>query len=764
MRAWRCPTGLGTGLGLGLGVLLATRLPPALWISIGAMGWVLSSPRLRLPLHGLWGVLLMSAPTGALRTEAPVALPPRDAASVAGRILSWEPGPSGVVLRLEARRVDAHALPQPRAVRVLAPAGWGRMPRSAWLRAEGRLEPNRGATVPGAWEDRGTAATLLVDPASAPDWGPGGPGVLVRIQAWMVERIEARLQGFPARFAIAILLGRTRSLTDTEQTLFRRTGTSHVIAVSGFHVTLVAGLAALCLSWLPRSARILVATFIAWTYAALAGWVAPALRAAAAALGIALGTALGRPRPASSWMILVLPWLLWAWPAFLTSVSFLLSVGAVAGILFAAEMLEPLLRGRGRLLSPVVANVGAQWGTLPILLTAFGTFSPFSILPNLAAVPLTGLLLPAVLFGLLAEAVGWHTNPFMDAAGALGGALLLSLRALAGLPFLTGIPLPSRWIAALPFLWLAIWFSMPRPLRETTRTRLVAGAVVLLTSALLALPGRPSPGPWVAFLDVGQADAAVLRLRDGTVWVVDVGDDRGPSDAARRAVIPFLRWMRVRTVDGCILSHRHRDHVGAIASFTEAVQIRRVFDAGVGPPGGTSGVVDSVLAVHRLWPCLVAAGDTLYAHGSISVVAWHPSRTDSGMPRPAENLNEASLVVRVTDGNRTWLFAGDAEAEAERACTESRGVLSAQFLKVPHHGSDTSSSDAFLDAVHPEWAVISVGEQNKFHHPSPVVLERLRARGVRVFTTQSDGTVLVRWKEHDPAIQTFPPRPREPIP
>jgi len=765
MRGWTCPTGLGTSLGLVLGFLFGPRAAPSLWMAIGggsllALGLIARAPA--FPFRVSPWVLLLGIAAGALRTHSPVALPPSENARIAGRIVSWEPGSRSVVMGLETYRVDGHRLRSSVLVRVLAPAEWGAMPHSSWIRVSGQLQPNRGRTVPGAWEDRETAATLLVNRNLSPEWGPGPPALFMRVRAWMVERIEARLHGFPARFAVAILLGRTRSLTDDERDLFRRTGTSHVIAVSGFHVTLVAGLAALCLSPLPRAPRILGASVIAWAYAALASWVAPALRAAAAALAVALGAALGRPRSAPVWMLLVLPWLLWASPSFLTSVSFLLSVGAVAGILFVAEAAGPILQGRGRLLAPVIANLGAQWGTLPIILGAFGTLSPLSILPNLLAVPITGLLLPAVLFGLLFEATGWHANPFMDSAGALGGALLLSLRATAHIPFVTGIAMPSPWIAALPFAALAVWFSMPVALRQTPRVRLFALGAVLVTSALFAVPRRPPPGPWVAFLDVGQGDAAVVRLSDGTVWVIDVGDDRGAGDAARRSVLPFLRWMRIRTIDGCIVSHRHRDHVGAIASFAGGIPVRHVFDAGVGASGGTSGVVDSVLTVHRLWPCLVAAGDTLHAGRSVSIVAVHPARTVSGMPPAADNLNEASLVLRIQDGEHSMLFAGDAEAEAERA--SAMGQIRAQLLKVPHHGSDTSSSDAFLDAVHPAWAVVSVGEQNRFHHPSADVLDRLRGKGIRVFTTAHDGTILFTWRGPTPEIRTFPPRARLVLP
>jgi competence protein ComEC len=244
------------------------------------------------------------------------------------------------------------------------------------------------------------------------------------------------------------------------------------------------------------------------------------------------------------------------------------------------------------------------------------------------------------------------------------------------------------------------------------------------------------------------------------VWVVDVGDDRGPGDAARRALVPFLRTRRIRVVDGLILSHRHRDHAGALASFLETVRVRRVFDAGVGPPRGTPAVVDSLLEAHRLWPCLVAAGDTLHAVDGSILTVLYPRRGLEGQEAYHGNLNDVSLVVRAEDSGFAILFAGDVEAAAEAACAENGSNLGSTLLKAPHHGSSTSSTEEFLNAVRPSWAVLSVGEHNRFGHPDSLLLERYRDRGIRVFRTDRDGTVLVRWGKGPPEVRTYPPRRR----
>jgi competence protein ComEC len=471
-------------------------------------------------------------------------------------------------------------------------------------------------------------------------------------------------------------------------------------------------------------------------------------------LGIALGAALRRPRPLERWLGLALPWLLWADPGLVRSLGFLLSVGAVGGILFFLE-----LWGRTRRwLVPLIVSLGAQWGTLFIIVDAFGQLSPLATLPNLLVIPLTALFLPAVLFSTLTALSGPLGGLFVEAARLLGRAIeTVIATSSCHLPFLTGWPPPPSVVLVLFPVLLILWFSLPAERRRTGRVRAmgVASAALLVIGGLV--PGAPPPGPWVAFLDVGQGDAAVLRLSDGTVWVVDVGDDRGPGDAARNALIPFFRHQRLRRVDGLVLSHRHRDHVGALGSFLEAVRTERVYDAGFGSTRGTPGRVDSILAAHGLWPCLVAAGDTLHPGRRPCVVAAAPERGDPQARLFGDSLNNVSLVIRVEDGPLSVLFAGDLETEGETACLRSFRKLAARILKVGHHGASTSTTPEFLRAVAPEWAVISCGEGNRFRHPSPRTLDRLHQAGISVLRTDRDGGVVFTLAEGELRARTHPP-------
>lgn len=769
MSRWECPTGLATAGALALGVALAGWLPRPEWMLLGGVSLLLAhlgprlAPAVLRPATGVLTLVVGLATGGLLAAggERP-AVPDLADTWVAGRVAAWEEGGRRVLL--DAVQAGGRRLSPRRRLRVLGRQDWGMVPRAGWLAVRGRLEADRGPTNPGMRRWGGLDGTLLADRHTRPSWGPGPPSRLIAARVRMARGLHERLPGFPGRLAEAMVLGRSRALTPEERDVFRRTGAAHLVAVSGLHVGLIAWLVNLCLSGLPRRGRILGTAAATWAYAALAGGAPSAVRAAALITAAGAGAWVHRPRPLWRWLALILPWCLWADPGLLESVGFRLSVGAVGGILFVADCVRP--RGRLRILAPAMASLGAQWGTLPVLVNAFGALAPLALVPNLLAVPLAGVFLPAALLALATGSLGALGVWPAAAARALGSAIGAGLRLCAGpLPYLDHLGrVPTGALAAGPLLMM-FWFSLPGRLRERPRVRAAALLLAVVSAAAVFLPVSKPPGPWIAFLDVGQGDAMVFRLSDGTTWVMDVGDDRGPGDAGRDVVAPFLRREGIRTVDGLLVSHRHRDHVGGLAAFLERVRVRRVYDAGYGPAGGTAGRMDSLLAAHHLWPCLVARGDTLHAGPGCRLVALHPGRGDPTLPTLGVGLNDRSLVLRLVDGDLAAVLAGDAEGGAEASMLKAGTLAPVRILKVGHHGSRTSSSAAFLDALDPEIAVISAGEHNRFGHPDPATLRHLAARGVRVFRTDRDGCVWIAPRGGGGLrIERHPPRPRTPGP
>jgi competence protein ComEC len=249
----------------------------------------------------------------------------------------------------------------------------------------------------------------------------------------------------------------------------------------------------------------------------------------------------------------------------------------------------------------------------------------------------------------------------------------------------------------------------------------------------------PRPRLTVTFLDVGQGDAIVVRTAGGGVLLVDAGG-RPPDgeDMGRRVVVPFLRSQGVNRIDGLLLTHGDEDHAGGALSVMERLDVRRILVPDAPQQGETFDRVLAEAARRRIPVARLSRGLRLdWSDGAAAEVV-----NPAGTAAPTESENDASVVLRLRYGVTSLLLTGDAEAEAE-ARMAAAGGIEADVLKLAHHGSKTSTTERFLEAVRPRAAIISCGKRNRFGHPHPDVTERLERRGVRVFRTDRDGAVTV---------------------
>jgi len=235
----------------------------------------------------------------------------------------------------------------------------------------------------------------------------------------------------------------------------------------------------------------------------------------------------------------------------------------------------------------------------------------------------------------------------------------------------------------------------------------------------------------VAFLDVGQGDSVIIRSRDNAV-LIDGGDvGRGET------VIAYLRRMGITRLDYVIATHPHSDHIGGLITVLSRVDVGRVLMPDV---VHTTTAFENFIAVienNQVAVHAPAAGES-FAAGIIDFTVLAPARGFAG-----SNLNDASVVARLDHGGTSFLFTGDAEAGSERAMLAGGHSLRADVIKIGHHGSRTSTSAAFLDAVEPLAAVISVGGNNRFGHPHADVLARLNNRGIQILRTDEMGTIVM---------------------
>ena len=551
----------------------------------------------------------------------------------------------------------------------------------------------------------------------------------------------------PALELVAPLMFGDRSAVDSElSAAFRSAGLTHLLALSGLHVTWLASLAAALAAAAGAgvAGRTAVRGASAVLYLALAGPIPSLARASVCeALG-AMGRLAQRAVDPGQLLAAGVLLLLLARPAWGWDLGFQLSCAATAGLIAIAPAFtaaraawRPLARGIGPTLS-------AQATSLPLLILRFHAIPWTSLISNLAAVPLTGLMLTAAWLGALLdmlspgagrpllhslEPLALALRWIVEGAGQLRGALLATGPAdFAGLAALLGA-------AAL-----ALSLAPPRTVADRGRPRsraahhaaLVGGIWMVMALILCATqpPIAPPAGHyWVVMLDVGQGDAIALGLGENW-WLVDAGPRTPRFDAALSVILPFLRWAAVRRLDTLVLTHDDSDHVGGAPALRRDLPISRTL-----APGPRDGV-PGPLARFEGKP--VRLGEELATAPRV-IVRWPPPPDSASWfwQHPVTSAdNGAVAVLEVGSGAGRALLAADADSAVEAAL----GVAPAlALLKVAHHGSASSSGASFLMRVRPHLAAISVGRNNRFGHPDPAALARLEACGATVMRTDLSG-------------------------
>ncbi len=578
---------------------------------------------------------------------------------------------------------------------------------------------------------------------------PKGPLSLVaRAHAAVKRRLRTNLAGATpeTRGALALLLalvmGETQDLPAATISAFRDGGVAHIVAISGLQVGLVAAL----LGWLARrlgaslAARdsfVLVATAL---FAIFAGGRPPVVRAALM-IGLYLfARLLGRPTSAMHVLGFAAAVLLAADPSNLFDVGFLLTFAAVFGL---AAFGVPASRAMRRIGIPGLvadalgATTGAEIAVLPIQLFVFNVVPVVAFLSNPFVVPLSSaflfaglFLLPLLLLSPASAAVAIVPLRF------LSDVLLAMLLALDRLRAVRVVPTPAFALVAITAALLVVaGFARRLALRRAA----LAGAAAVVLAVVLARPAAAERGTVVLqALDVGQGDAWLLVTPEGRVLVDGGGSPDRAYDFGRLRLVPRLTDLGAVAFDAVILTHPHPDHTRGLLAVLTSLPVGRVILARAAPRNLFLDEFEDAAARRHLLLERFGAGQRFTAAG-LSFEVLHPG--DDRYPRAREN--NGSLVLRVALAGRTALLAGDIEALAESDLVASDRNLAADILKVPHHGSRTSCTAAFLARVSPRLGLIGVGRRNRFGHPAAEVIERLASAGVRTFRTDHDGEVAL---------------------
>ena len=582
------------------------------------------------------------------------------------------------------------------------------------------------------------------------------------LTAWMISArrsLSARLDAlFPrsAQLVRALLLGDRSMLGDEMRNALSKSGTAHLISISGLHVTVLAMLLTLALRpFMTRSKAAMLSLFLLTAYGALAGFRAPYVRALVMFAIYSAAPLAGSPNDSITRLCVAMLIWLTIKPMDVLDAGFVLSYGACAGLILLDPPINHLLgidrllhnrwrkplpvRAAGYFASLLSASLSAQLATLPAVIAFFGV-QPVASLPfNLICVPLcmAGYLLS--LIATIASAVSMSFAALLaQVPDSLMHALMQITQSVDQLP--VAVVRIGRYPVVLILLHCALVLAASEMSRIPKRLRRFMPLALLAIAGLSSLAAFARAFPFsVTFLDAGQADCAIICTR-GRTYMMDAGDTYTPAEDYLSATCLHL--------DGVILSHPHQDHVGGLEDvlslFTPDVIYvpKGWWDAEI-----TSQAVRRILdQINELGIPVVelSAGDSVALSDDTSLTVYSP--TDSSTPR---ETNDLSMLALVEHSGHSVLFTGDLSEAGEPEL-----IPDTQVLKVAHHGSDKATSQRFLDACTPGIAIISVGENN-FGHPSDITLDKLDRLGAEVHLTRDCGAIRLSPKGDGWQIETY---------
>ena len=612
---------------------------------------------------------------------------------------------------------------------------------------------------------------------------------LVKTPAYLIEHLrEAVRDSFQKTLGdapytgvlTALAVGDQSSIPDVQWQIFTRTGVNHLMSISGLHITMLSGLAfvltyalwrrsvRLTLRLPARKAAAVAGLLVALAYTLLSGYSVPAQRTVYMLAAIAAALWLSRTVAASQILAAALLVVLLLDPWAVLSPGFWLSFGAVALIFYVtAHRLSHqhwLQEGAGKAVGHTLAvstppnrrlvadclplayplrvlrEYGrVQWammiGLIPLLLALFQQVSLVSPIANAFAIPLVEfVVVPLTLLGALL--------PFHWILALAHQAMSLCMIALE---WLNSLP-DAVWTQHAPPAWSialgmggALWCLLPRgfPARWL--------GLLLMLPMFLVLPAAPPDGVLrLIIFDVGQGLAVAAQTHNHAL-LYDTGPDfSGEADSGNRTLIPSLRAMGIARLDGLILTHDDTDHTGGALSVIHAMPINWLSSS----LPGDSPILQQA---HNLQRC---ADGQSWDWDGVRFELLHPSRESYAQEKIRKN--NLGCVLRISIGKQHILLATDIEKESEqRLLKEHADKLPAMLLVVPHHGSKTSSVQLFVEAVHPRYAVFTVGYRNRFGHPREEVVERYRAAGSELLRSDEDGAILVKMDAQDFAIERY---------
>lgn len=533
-----------------------------------------------------------------------------------------------------------------------------------------------------------------------------------------------------SRLMKGILLGNSSYLEEDDLSLYRNLGISHLLAVSGLHIGLIAGSMIWALSRLgmKRWMNILFSIIILLFYGYSIGFPPSASRGIALFSMLYLSKLLNRPVDRLNLLAGCMFLLQLYNPLWIFNSGFQLSFGATASLILLSDRIKSLMYPlKGKIIDPISATIAVNLGIIPIQAYWFNSFPILTLISNIIIVPLAS---GCLVLGIASLMAGWLL-PILE--------VLLDIQRFAAILIqhipLDHIILPTPGIEGF-VMYLAILtvlFNWSIVERLDIGVKKVIFVGLLMVSAILFLEAVTDEDLEIHFIDVGQGDSILIKGPFGNYMIDGGGSRLEDHDIGSRITLPYLLKNRVSRLEAIFVSHNHEDHYRGLLPVIDQLSIGAVY---------INGVFNQELyekAKQRSVPIieLHKGTEAELGEGAILKVLWPENKGYKHI-----NENDNSMVLLLDYYGRRVLFTGDIEVAAEREVSSSYDI-DVDVLKVPHHGSLTSSSYQFLEKVKPEYSIISVGRGNLYGHPSPQVINRLQEIGSKVHTTDKMGMIKV---------------------
>lgn len=589
----------------------------------------------------------------------------------------------------------------------------------------------------------------------------------------------------------ALVIGDRGEIDQHLRDTFARTGMAHLLVISGLHLSLVAAttfaVVRLAMMLLPGLASrgyankvaALGAMFTVCAYASIAGHHVSTMRALVMVLAYMLAVMIDRSREALASLALAALIICFALPGSTADIGFQLSFASVIAIVIGMRRFQAWFARRKRLgrlpgeqpsrawkmaegpLGYLAVSFWAMLGTAPLTAFHFNQFAIVGVLANAIVVPI--MAFGATISGLLASALSFVSEPLARPVLLFAGGSLQLGNLLAG----WFVELSMAWMRtftptalelAISYALIALWLLSPKAAMgdlQAKKSRWRASCASVLVVAIFADAGWWTydrffnPDLRVTFLSVGQGDGAVVRFPGSRVMLIDAGGSYAGFDAGERIVAPYLWSRKIMQVDYLVLTHPDADHFGGM-SFVAM---------NFSPDAFWTIPIDGIdLSYRHLIDALDQAKIPIVLVRNTAPIAKIGGVSLSSLNSNSElstKLNNSSMVLRFAFGDISFLFTGDLEAGGERALLASGQALRSTVLKVPHHGSKSSSTAQFVAHVHPQVAVISDGYLNRFHFPAAEVVDRYLGSGATLLRTDSDGAVTIDATREGAHLETW---------